>query len=418
MRKAILILAVIIAVLALMFAFASVAFADNGPHGNFGARDTSATTDACAGCHRAHTGTADPLLRFGGNEYQFCTTCHGSGTQGAYTNVQDGVIGTPGAYYQSAYSTSAQISTTYGLNGGGFENMKMYVPANGTWSAAAAVTSKHRVEGLGGVTGQTVTAWGGGSTGPGLGGTLKCTSCHDPHGSPNYRILRGGYSQGSPDAAASWVPNAGLWPAQVATTAGKQAMVGSNEIAQGAHNYAATINVYYDRGISDFCGACHQNYLLNKASGWGLGSGQTAPAGYVVTSGGPSAARDRHPVASKGYYTGTSQLVTWQAGAGNGFDANASWITPGTANFVSKALRRVTDAVGGTRLNAGIVSDVNSGNYNGTQVTCLTCHYAHGSAAQATGWASNVAPTNDSANLFLDNRGVCQACHQKGTSSY
>jgi hypothetical protein len=44
---------------------------------------------------------------------------------------------------------------------------------------------------------------------------------------------------------------------------------------------------------------------------------------------------------------------------------------------------------------------------------CITCHFAHGTNAQITGYASNVAPANDSALLRLDNRGVCQDCHKK-----
>jgi hypothetical protein len=48
-----------------------------------------------------------------------------------------------------------------------------------------------------------------------------------------------------------------------------------------------------------------------------------------------------------------------------------------------------------------------------TAMTCLTCHFAHGSAAEASGYAESVDPTNDNALLYYDNRGVCRACHQK-----
>ncbi|MCL5960436.1 MAG: hypothetical protein M1358_14200, partial [Chloroflexi bacterium] len=209
----------------------------------------------------------------------------------------------------------------------------------------------------------------------------------------------GGYSAGSP-TAASWTAGGGIWPrpSDVSGTPGQDVMVGSNEIASGAHNYAATINVYYDRGISDFCGGCHQNYLLNQ------GNFFDSSYGYIATIGGASQPRYRHAVSAKGYYASASgSLTSWTAKA---LDVKKP-LTGG------RALRRTTDVVGGTYTTPSAVS---SGNYNGDQVTCLTCHYAHGSAAQATGWASNVAPTNDSANLYLDNRGVCQACHAKGAS--
>jgi len=46
------------------------------------------------------------------------------------------------------------------------------------------------------------------------------------------------------------------------------------------------------------------------------------------------------------------------------------------------------------------------------QLFCLTCHRAHGTNTSMTGLAT-VAPTNDSALLRIDNRGVCEECHKK-----
>ncbi len=46
-------------------------------------------------------------------------------------------------------------------------------------------------------------------------------------------------------------------------------------------------------------------------------------------------------------------------------------------------------------------------------MTCLTCHFAHGSAAANSLYGGSVAPTNDNALLYYDNRGVCRACHMK-----
>ncbi len=48
-----------------------VALADSGPHGNY-----LAITDACAACHRAHTGTGARLLTSLGPGNEFCYTCH------------------------------------------------------------------------------------------------------------------------------------------------------------------------------------------------------------------------------------------------------------------------------------------------------------------------------------------------------
>jgi hypothetical protein len=65
-------------------------------------------------------------------------------------------------------------------------------------------------------------------------------------------------------------------------------------------------------------------------------------------------------------------------------------------------------------------------------VECLTCHNAHGASTTMTGWANVADPANDlrqntgatfgggvppgpanSDLLKLDNRAVCQACHNK-----
>ena len=46
-----------VAAVVLVLLVSGLAFADGGPHGGY-----TATTDACAGCHRAHTAAAAKLL--------------------------------------------------------------------------------------------------------------------------------------------------------------------------------------------------------------------------------------------------------------------------------------------------------------------------------------------------------------------
>ena len=60
------------------------ASADNGPH----ISGQGMTTDACAGCHRAHTARGAYLLRV--DEEALCETCH-DGSQ-ADTDVVDGKL--------------------------------------------------------------------------------------------------------------------------------------------------------------------------------------------------------------------------------------------------------------------------------------------------------------------------------------
>ena len=99
----------------LVLALVTVASADNGPHGGF-----TATTDACAGCHRAHT------AQFGSNALlitdpeDLCMSCH-SGGAGATTNVEDGV-----------YTGTTEGLTGNPLFGGGFANALMAT----AWSGA------------------------------------------------------------------------------------------------------------------------------------------------------------------------------------------------------------------------------------------------------------------------------------------
>ena len=53
-----------------------------------------------------------------------------------------------------------------------------------------------------------------------------------------------------------------------------------------------------------------------------------------------------------------------------------------------------------------------------SRLDCRTCHLPHGTAAQMTGITDGAGlpgetSATDSALLRLDNRGVCEVCHQK-----
>lgn len=294
--------------------------ANGGPHGGF-----TPTTDACAGCHRTHTATSPGLLVAATTTYEHCMTCHGTNGTGADTNVQDGKF----TATRSA-STEGEANTANNANllGGGFDFYK-----------GVATTSSHSV------TGTTAAAWGNGVnrglTANITGGNLDCASCHDPHGSPNYRILHTSIN-------------------------GRAVSVG--QVDEGAKDYDTE---KWGAGQSSLCAACHNSYHQTIA-----GSGSSAA---VAATGGYA-----HRVDMSYSYNGN--------------------------------LNPETTGLGGFFLPLAETGTNNT-------VVCQTCHLPHGSSSVMSGFANGgplgnqTLPGNttatDSALLRLDNRAVCQVCHQK-----
>jgi len=159
MNKKLVLTSITIAVGLLLLITNTFVLADGGPHGDF-----DASTDGCAGCHRAHTATGANLL-INASTNGLCLTCHGSSSTGAITNVTHGVLET---------TSTVGSNTGTSLIGGGFNYF------NGV-----AVTSSH--------SDATSLAWGYGTATRGttadMGDILDCGSCHDPHGNPGYRLL-------------------------------------------------------------------------------------------------------------------------------------------------------------------------------------------------------------------------------------
>ena len=270
MRGAAVIATVVAVVVFSAVALADTAFGNFGPHGAF-----SLDTDACAGCHRAHSAVS-PITWLDSHEnthsalllspattlQEFCYACHGDGAPGAGTNVAQGIFdagpsGPAGVPVGGSilFITNSAIDAT--LNGGGFD----------TLAGGESVTSIHTME----AGAATDPMWGAGNSAP-SGQNLDCVSCHDPHGSSNYRLLKdivngvivGGYT--STDTPQPFVysaeenyPGVG-WlrhePGVLQMAAYKPNYTGAEYRWETTATYTGGRN----RSMSTWCSACHTQY--------------------------------------------------------------------------------------------------------------------------------------------------------------
>ncbi len=181
-RKRLLVLA-ILAVAAAVLAVPGVAMANYAVHGGY-----TMSTDACAGCHRAHTAASSITWTDGNSDTQsallistaatvdeFCYTCHGTAMLGADTNVCDGVFEADDgrdAGPTGCSTRSASRSTAGGFNPAMFPTQ--HYPNDTTWVAYGAGPDGR--DGIISTGGEQVV--------------IGCSVCHDVHGSSNYRLLR------------------------------------------------------------------------------------------------------------------------------------------------------------------------------------------------------------------------------------
>lgn len=422
----------IVALVAAVLAAPAVAYANFAIHGNY-----TSDTDACAGCHRAHTSFSSITWQGAGLTHsallvssatrmdQFCYACHGADAQGADTNVVQGI------YEGTLYGTQNAV-----LNGGGFVS---------TGVSMTPVTSTHLSDG------SAWWAWGGGVYGaaaaspfdPTVGATgqihtgttdqdmiMDCATCHDPHGSSNYRLLKdvvygnrvGGYFGTSLDPTPTpWVlssetsfPAGGFalhtaYPAYVPNYTRPMYAKGETQTGTGTDVDGIPGTA---KGMSGWCVGCHGTYLT-KESTYDAGDLRADdPISGILGWGDPTYSpyrlRHRHPMnVPLSNYNGARALIV-------------------TANPLPLAHDRATES--GAITNT--VSD---------WVECLTCHRAHGTSAIMTGYADSysnwqpvpdsnplaefgtgvnllpdgVPPADGTVLLRLDNRGVCEVCHNK-----
>jgi predicted CXXCH cytochrome family protein len=185
-----------------------------------------------------------------------------------------------------------------------------------------------------------------------------------------------------------------------------------NSSAQTAWGFGGISGgVNYGKTIALSCGNCHDphgngNYRILRATPRELYAfGETVPPGGAVTI----------PDTTTKVYT-TSNY--WRSD-----DANALGFAENIAAWCSTCHSRYLADHGGSTYSGDPVYSyrhtTNQTSQGGGRRTCVQCHVAHGSNSSMSAKSDSVPFPNgssgagDSRLLRLDNRGVCQMCHNK-----
>ncbi len=392
-------LVAVFAVAAAVFMAPGVALANYSVHGSY-----TMSTDACAGCHRAHTAASSItwtksdttqgsalLLGTSTSIDEFCYTCHGTAMLGADTNVFDGI-------YEADDGVGADDTlNAFGepLNGGGFDPAMFptqHYPNDTTWVAYGGGTDGR--DGIISTGGEQVV--------------IGCGVCHDVHGSSNYRLLKdvvNGVAVGGYDGSVNPInptPTPFVISAEPGYPTGGWLLHEMGNVQVGAYTpdytdarYAKAPGSDVTKGISGWCASCHTQYNTGAVGNTGTGV-------YDANDGFGLVTRHRHSVnVELTNYLGPRPLII-------------------AANPLPLAHSSAADY----------------GTQDATDwIDCLTCHVGHGSSVLMTGYAAvsdssdplpdssygvtpgdglgSVPPGDGNALLRMNNRGVCENCHNK-----
>jgi len=329
----------------------------------------------CAGCHTMHNSqdgalvdanhpTGNAYLLKAGNSSDTCLSCHA-----AYGQFDGGLgYGPGGDFYwlTKTYSWTAHGHTSEST--GDSHGHNIISPANGLAQDA------------------TLTAAPGGDF---QSQYLTCTSCHDPHGNTNFRLLYG----------------AGVGPVYDGTrysfTAGAPVAIGnSRNTTVGQGNETDVQHTIYKSGMSAWCANCHTNFHAANTTNF------VHPTGEAMGS---------SIAAAYNAYVSSADLV-------GGSQATAYWgLVPFEAVNVDFTLVDPTNYTEGPTAQ--------------DQVMCVTCHRAHASPFKDSArWdmgatliledshpqLTDVGATQaDIDNMYYDytfiagQRSLCNKCHQK-----
>lgn len=345
-----------ILVLACLFAFAAtpvLAFHDAG-------------VADCSGCHTMHNSEngvlvdpdsplGNPYLLNDATPSDVCLNCHAATTPSGPGHLGNVLSDDPLAPDPEKGSGNFVFLLEDNLNDG-------HAGASNPIGGDAA---GHNVNAPGyglGADGTLSTAPGGTFPAAALG----CSSCHDPHGNENFRLLYGAGGNVQ-DGIATF-----LNPAPVAS--GLSLFAG----AESNTNHTA-----YQSGMSGWCGNCHGDFHNEAGGRLEHPSGSTLGGGVATTY---------------DLYNGTDDQ------------------TGGVHASAYLAMVPFEDLTNSTSNAAGPTA--------GSTVMCLTCHRAHASSAPNAGrWDFNVTFMDEDgvessayaiANPYGPNqRSMCNKCHNK-----
>jgi predicted CXXCH cytochrome family protein len=213
-------------------------------HGNF-----QNNTNSCANCHSTHNGEDEYLLKFQGTETDLCLSCH-DGTMGFYNvNTASGA-----GVFNSAHKSSS-----------------MHNVGTVKLGAAPGAFSNHSTT------------------------ELECSSCHNPHGSVNDRLLSEKVLDGAlfaftttngqkvPVAAGTKTINLELTNDPEYQAINDITGTGGLKITKSNGPLGSNDKIFY----SQFCSACHDDFLAKRSTGR---PGDTAH--YTHTTNSSSAGRN------------------------------------------------------------------------------------------------------------------------------